>query len=383
MDELIKNYEKKFFWRKITDFWSKFIIYIKTHKKLSIIIGAIIIILVAVGLGLFFTLRDKPEAPKPEAEKTATPEAVAVGYPAILDGISTDQSSSLRHPLAIIVENHPDARPQAGLDKASIIYEAIAEGGITRFLALFGTYQAEKVGPVRSARTYYVDWALGYNAYLGHVGGNIDALDKIKADKVYDLDQFAYSAPYWREGSGVASEHTAFTSTSKLWDKATELGYPTANNFNVYKFKEEPEGADRLALPEKQKITIDFSNTSYKVVFEYDKVTNSYKRYLAGTAHVDRVTKNQLSPKNVIVMTVKRKSTVTKINESGYDMTNIGTGAAHIFIDGKETIGTWKKNSKTERELFYDASGAEVVFDRGQTWISVLNGETGQSLTVE
>jgi len=380
MDELIKNYEKQKFFRKIINF-------IATHKKLSVVIGIVLAILICISTGLFLLLNGKSnDAAKDSPANEQPPVSTQTGtlkYSGVLDGILTDKDSSERHPLAIIVENHPDARPQAGLDRASIVYEAIAEGGITRFLAIFSTNQAEKVGPVRSARTYFVDWAEGYNAYLGHVGGNIDALDKISADKVYDLDQFAYSGQYWREGSGVATEHTAFTSTEKLWNKAKELNYPAANNFSVYKFKDDPVGADQLALPDKQKVTVDFSSDSYKVVFEYDKGTNSYKRSLAATAHVDRVSKDQITPKNIIVMTVNRKATLTRINEQGYDMTNIGSGIAHIYIDGKEIVGTWKKNSKAEREIFYDAAGKEITFNRGQTWISVISPEKGQGVTVE
>ena len=211
MDELIHNNQKENIFRKISSF-------IKTHKKLSIISGLVLLAVILVGVGLFFTLRTKPAAQP--AVKTPIPTAQSVVaqtlYPGILDGVMTDKESSQRHPLAIIVENHPDARPQAGLTKASVVYEAIAEGGITRFLAVFGTNQADKVGPVRSARTYFVNWAEGYNAFFGHVGGNMDALDKIKADKVYDLDEFAFGNDYWREGTGVAIEHTAFTSTENL-----------------------------------------------------------------------------------------------------------------------------------------------------------------------
>lgn len=340
-------------------------------KRLIFIISAVaVIILALIGLGLYF-LRHENKNETPSNNDSATEEvAPPVLYPAVLDGIMTDQASATRHPLGIMVENHPDARPQSGLDKASIVYEAIAEGGITRFLALYGTYEAEKVGPVRSARTYYVDWAEGYSAYLAHVGGNIDALDKIAAEHVLDLDQFRYSSPYWREKNGnVSSEHTMFTSTTKLRGQATSNKYETANNFSVYKFKDDPAEIDR---PESQKVSVNFSTSTYNVVFQYDKATNSYKRFMAGTAHNDRVTGNQLNPKNIVAMTVARKATVTRINEAGYTMTTVGSGAAKFYIDGKETVGTWKKESKDAREIFYDATGAEIVFDRGQLWISVI-----------
>jgi len=348
--------------------------FFKNPKKRLIFIISLGVLLIAIfSLGLYLMTHDKTKTEEPVAT-TSTPTEVK--YPAVLNGVMTDQASANRHPLGVIIENHTDARPQSGLEQADVVYETIAEGGITRFLAVFGTNQPEKVGPIRSARTYFVDWIHGYNGYLAHVGGNYDALDKIKADGILDLDQFRYSGPYWREkGLGVASEHTMFSSIIKLREQADKNKYATANTFTVYKYKEEPTEA----LPEAQNVTIKFSGNSsstYEATFAYDKLTNSYKRSQGGKPHTDRVTKNQISPKNVVTMTVDKKSTVTKINEQGYAMTTVGTGKARFYIDGKETIGTWKKESAASRELFYDATGTEVIFGRGQLWICVVSSDS-------
>lgn len=354
--------------QKTKDFFSN------PKKRLIFIASIGLIIVFLFGIGLYSLSYEKSVSEKKESE---TEEALAEAlYPAVLDGVMTDQESANRHPLGIIVENHPDARPQSGLDKASVVYEAIAEGGITRFLALYGTYQAEKVGPVRSARTYYVDWAHGYNAFFAHVGGNMDALEKIPRDKILDLDQFRYASPYWREKEGkVASEHTMFTSTVKLREQASANKYSTANNFNAAKFKDEPKEDEKAGAPEKQTVSVVFSSAQFNVDFKYDKTTNSYKRLLAGSPHIDKISKDQINPKNIIVMTVKRKSTITKINEPGYDMTTVGSGDASIFIDGKTIKGTWKKPTAGDRELFYDELGNEIVFNRGQFWICVIPPE--------
>jgi len=343
-------------------------------KRLIFIIVMGLIFITLVGVGLYFSTRDNETK---KAVDNATP-AKPVLYQAPLDGVMTDLDSSKRHPLAIMVENHSDARPQAGLNKASIVYEAIAEGGITRFLAIYGTQESDQVGPVRSVRTYYIDWARGYEAYLAHVGGNIDALDKIQAEKVLDLDQFRYPAPYWRDTSfRVASEHTMFVSTPKLRTVAADNKYSTANNFNVYKFKDNPttDSPEGKALPEAQKINVNFGNANYNVAFDFDKKTNSYNRSIAGKADLDRITSEQVTAKNIVVMTVKRQATVTKINEQGWNMTIIGEGVAKIYIDGKEIIGTWKRNSATNREIFYDETGQEVTFNRGKLWICVIPPE--------
>ncbi|HOX41391.1 MAG TPA: DUF3048 domain-containing protein, partial [bacterium] len=293
------------------------------------------------------------------------------------DGVKTSKEAASRHPLAIMVENDINARPQSGLDKASIVYETVYDpAATTRFMAIYGTNGAEKVGPIRSIRTMFVDWAHGFNAYLGHWGGNIDALDKIVSEKSFDLDEFRYPKAYWREGSGVALEHTGYSSTEKLWNQASANGYSAANNFTVYKFKDDPTGEAAAALPAQQTATINFSNASYAVKFEYDKATNSYKRLLAGKPHVDRMSKAQITPKNIAIMTVKRTATKTRINEPGYTMTTIGSGKAQVVIDGKVINGTWKKANPQDREVFYDEAGAEITFNRGQLWICVVAPET-------
>lgn len=344
-------------------------------KRLIFIIVLGLILIGLVGTGLYFVSRDR------EAKKTAEENSTVkpVLYQAPLDGVMTDIDSSARHPLAIMVENHIDARPQTGINKASIVYEAIAEGRITRYMALYGTYESDQVGPIRSSRTYYIDWLHGFNAYYAHVGGNIDSLDKIRADKILDLDQFRFSSPYWRDKSAkVSSEHTMFVSTPKLRAIATENSYTTANNFSVYKFKDDP-GADSpegKALPEAQKISIDYGNSSYNVVFDYDKKNNSYNRSIGGKADLDRLTNEQITAKNIVVMTVKRQSTVTRINEQGWNMDTLGEGAAKIYFDGNEIIGKWKKNSAADREIFYDQTGKEITFNRGKLWICVVPPES-------
>ncbi|MFA7244369.1 MAG: DUF3048 domain-containing protein [Patescibacteria group bacterium] len=353
-------------------------------KRLIFIIVTGIVLIAAAVTGYYFYMKNTSKGTDGTNPINKDFQVENPTYQAVLDGIMVaNQEAASLHPLGIIIENHTDARPQAGLTSASIVYEAIAEGGITRFLALFGENEVDKAGPVRSARTYFVDWAHGYNAFLAHVGGNMDALDKIKAEHILDLDQFAYSKPYWREkGLRVSSEHTMFTSTEGLRAQANSNKYTTDNNFKVFNFKDDPkpDSAEFTALPASQTISINYGNANYNAAFSYDKATNSYLRSQAGKPHTDRVTGKQINPKNVIIMTVNRKSTVTRINEQGYIMDVIGEGKAQIFLDGKEIDGKWKKTSASEREIFYDSEGKEVTFNRGQFWISIISPELSVSV---
>ena len=300
-----------------------------------------------------------------------------------LDGTKVDPERAKRHPLAIMVENFPDARPQTGLDKASIVYESMTEGGITRFMAVYGPYDAPKVGPVRSARTYFVDWAAEFNAFYAHVGGNLDALDKIKADGILDLDQFGLGeTAYYREPkAGVATEHTMYTSTDKLYKYAFDTKkWPKEGSFKALKFTEPVAQEARTGG---QTITIDFSSASYLVSWNYDKEKNVYLRSLAGSAHTDKLSGQQLSGTNIIVQSVERWDSPTSINESGYAMKTIGTGKALIFSDGKQTTGTWSKTDRTSRTIFLDDKGKEISFIPGQFWVEIVPPDIFDKVKVE
>ncbi|TSC94827.1 MAG: Uncharacterized protein Athens101428_168 [Candidatus Berkelbacteria bacterium Athens1014_28] len=361
---VVKGKTKIPFKEKLKLFWSK------PKNRWITIISIIILTIGLFALGYYLLIyRDggmklgldvKKEEKAPEVFKS------------ILDGTETTKELSTRHPLGIMIENHTDARPQYGLTSASIIYEAIAEGGITRFLAVFSPRDAEKVGPIRSARTYYVDWIKELNGYYAHIGGNYDALELIKSNGILDLDQFSNPSAYWREyKKGVSSEHTVYTATSKLYKIASDKKYSTDNNFVLTKFKTELEKEKR---PATETITINFGNANYNVSYNFDPATNSYGRILAGKPHIDTANNQQISAKNVIVQVVNRRSTVTKINEQGWIMDTVGNGSASVFQDGAEIKATWKKDNSSSRTRFFNkATGAEIELNAGQTWIEVIS----------
>lgn len=301
----------------------------------------------------------------------------------LLDGRLVSKEASERHPLAVMIENHPDARPQIGLAEASIIYEAITEGGITRFMAIYGPSLPEKVGPVRSARTYFIDWLSEFNAYYAHVGGNLDALEKIQADGILDLDEFALGkTAYWREfQAGKATEHTMYASPEKLYAAAKVKGWSLKiDKLNAFKFKKTKTTKDisdtDSSLPTSTAgsadITIDFSSPTYQVVWRYDPTSNKYLRSMAGLPHKDQKTGDQLSAGNIIIQSVERWEALTRINENGWAMKTIGEGKAKVFTGGKEIEATWKKANRLGRTMFYDATGKEIEFTPGPFWYEIV-----------
>lgn len=299
-------------------------------------------------------------------------------------------------PLGIMIENHQEARPQSGLSSADVLYEAVAEGGITRFLAIYYCNGAENVGPVRSARTYFLDFISEYGSsplYV-HVGGAnqdgpADALSQIEdygwAGK-NDMNQFSIGFPtFWRDydrlGHPVSTEHTMYSTTEKLLQFAAtkrklavedEDGISWTKGFIPYSFKEDAPVEKR---PPSQKIHLEFweDTPDYTIDWIYEPVANVYKRNNGDKPHTDLNNKKQLTAKNIVVL----KMIETHAND-GYENNQHllyrtkGTGKAHIFMDGKETVGTWRKDSRTAKTLLFDNTGLPIKFNKGTIWFEIL-----------
>ncbi len=294
------------------------------------------------------------------------------GKSVAINGTLVD-STQIRRPFAVVVENHVDSRPQSGLSQADIVYEALAEGGITRFLAVFQTEDVKMIGPVRSARTYFNDWAQELHAIYAHVGGNSDALYYIKKGipGVSDADQF-FNGQYFERIKPRYPPHNTYTSTKQLLDLAAEHKFSLDPEFDGYLFKDEQAGSTA------QKITIGFSEKQYEVQWVYDPATNLYKRYIAGKKAVDAGNDKDITAKNVIVQRVANWPVETDTPFSISMGTRDG-GKAEIFLDGKDIQATWKLvNGRTK---FFDNSGQELHLNRGAIWLEIVPPEN--SVTVQ
>lgn len=303
-----------------------------------------------------------------------------------------------RRPLAVMIENHADSRPQSGLSRADIVYEAVAEGGITRFMGIFYcgiAAQSVNLAPVRSARQHYLPWVLEYDALYNHVGGagrcedpTVDerakALCNIQKYKIKDMDQFGISFPtcyrnYDRLDHPVATEHTMVCVTDKLIELAKKRGWTNVDakgvawdkNFVPWKFKDDAKENERGGATSISFTAWKGYEKEYGVRWEYDKISNIYKRYNGGVAHIDLETKEQISAKSIAVLFAKETGPVDGHMHLLY--ANIGNGDAIVFIDGQAIKSIWKKPTKESKTIFYDAStNKEITFTRGQLWIEML-----------
>lgn len=296
-------------------------------------------------------------------------------------------------PLGVMIENHFDARPQSGINAADVTYEAVAEGGITRTLNVYYCQDAGIVGPVRSARTYFMDFVSEYGEYplYAHVGGAntpgpANALGQIGDygwSQYNDLNQFSIGFPTFKRdesrlGRQVATEHTMYSATSRLWDVGVKRGLTDKDkegkswedNFVPYSFKDD---ADLSKRPEAQTVHVDFwGDDSYAVDWVYRKDTNEYARKNGGVAHVDRNTNKQITAKNVVILFM-RESRANDGYEGNAHMLygTKGTGDAMFFIDGKKVEGTWSKKDRESRTVLKDSAGEEIKFTRGKLWFEI------------
>jgi len=358
-----------------------------SRKKLIIII-ILIVVLLAGGATAFALTRKSAPAPvkKPVVKATVVvpPAPKPITSPLTGNTVTADQS---KYPvIGAMIENSSDARPQSGLKDAGVVYEAIAEAGITRFLALYQEARPGNIGPIRSSRPYYLDWAMAFDASYAHVGGSPDALARIKSINVKDMDQFFNPSAYHRITTRYAP-HNVYTSVQQLVDLAASKGW-TSSSFTPFARKADtpyktPEtttttvNGKPVTTPKVGSETrppansIDFSISSefYSVHYDYDATTNLYKRNEGGAPHMDADSNTQLTPKVVIAL-VMPYSLMSDGYHSQYNTQ--GSGKMYVFQDGTVTTGTWTKGEPQSQFEFKTDAGKPIALDAGQTWISVV-----------
>lgn len=307
--------------------------------------------------------------------------------PGPLNGYSTPRARALRRPLAIVIENYaPDSRPQSGLSQASMVIETLAEGGVTRFLAIYLENDAAKVGPVRSTRMYFDRWAAGFHAILAHVGGNDDALAWLwHLPNVFNIDENRWEKSLYDTGTPLfwrsadrAAPHNMYVSTYGL------RAYAAKNKqdwtYSGASFPHNP------AAPLKQRghrTTIDITylnplgpidNPAYDVRYQYNRATNTYARFMGGTPHVDVLNNRQINPSNVVIM---RTAPAVADPYAGPTpesilINNRGTGPATFFRDGRVISGHWQQVNDNAMLHFFDARWRPIQLNQGQTWVEVV-----------
>lgn len=382
-----------------------------SKKKKIIIIIVILILAIGGSIAIFFLLNKPAEGPSAPEEKTAE----AKHYYSILTGEEiSDNSLNSKPTYCMQMPNGTDgARPQVGLNRAGVVFEAIAEAGITRFAAVFQNTDDSVLGPIRSLRTYYLDWDVPFDCTVVHAGGSDEAIAEVKNYR--DLTE---STTYmWRIKNGYVAPNNLFTSSELLAKFNADKGYnssdvkafarlhpneasekQSANQKAAEPLTEEEKAAakesgekTREVKPLVENISVNFGSTpAFNTIYKYDAKTNSYLRsYANGAEHItytcDKNSGNsapksecgepsQVAPKAVAVMMIDQW-----LDSDRYHLRaqTIGTGTSYVFQNGEVIKGTWTKDARDKQIIFKDEDGKEISFTPGQLWIAALPNSTG------
>lgn len=348
-------------------------------QKGRFLLGVSLFVLVLSAAGVYYLIfapdlswlsfwRQSAEPEVDVVETIVNPESenICMGcQPRWLDGVVVAAEAAQAFPVAVVIDNDVLARPQDGLSKASLVYEAPVEGGMTRFLAVFpADTDLSAVGPVRSARPYFVAWAEELGALFVHCGGSPEALDQVKTAGLYDLNEFYNGNYFWRDQSSVrVAPHNVLISADNWRSYLSKRGLQE-KTAEAWLFKTEGEHASSSA-----EINIRFSS-NFRATWRYQPDNNGYQRFFNGLESRDEG--NIISAKNLIIHHLDSEV----LDEVGrLHLALMGSGRAQVCIDGWCQEAAWRK-SQTGRTHYYDSLGEEIKFNPGVTWIEVADNNT-------
>lgn len=346
----------------------------KIPKKTKVIILIICLIIAIIIIALMLKPKKNLVNNNPE-----TPNVIEEQIPklTIIDPESNTRS------FAVMINNHPQARlHHAGLQDAYIIYEIIVEGGLTRYLAVFKDQTTTKIGSVRSARHYFLDYALENDAIYVHWGWSPQAQSDISSLGINNINGLAYEGKYfYRDKSlNVSTEHTGFTTMEMLNNAASKLKYrTTSDSKTLLNYQVNPID---LSTNENAQIcnnlTIRYSN-SVTDKYVYDSNTQTYKRYVNDKAHIDDVTKNQYTFKNIITYQVDNTN-ISGDNKGRQELSNIGSGEGYYISNGYAIKIKWSKESRSAKTVYTKLDGTPLEVNDGNTFIQIQ--PKNQKLTI-
>lgn len=342
--------------------------WIQDHKKATGIVAVLFVVSLAIGTSAL-ALAEKT-TPKIDVPLThAVTKKPDPKYYSPLTGLPVaDEAATKGNVTAVMIENSPDARPQSGLQQADVVYEAIAEGGITRFAALYQQQRPGLIGPVRSLRMYYLDWITPYDPSVAHVGGSLYALQEVRNGSHKDIDQFHNPGTYWRSSDRYAP-HNVYTDFAHLDALNAQRGYQQSNPQAIARQNSMPAGGAATL------VNVTISGPTYNSSWQYDTGSATYLRSQAGAPHTDREA-GQISSQVVVVL----KMHMDTVMEDGWreNYHTSGTGDAVVFAGGQAHEVTWHKENM-RKQLFFTNKTDDKTFElpRGKTWFTAVPANEG------
>lgn len=327
----------------------------------ALVVILIILIIAAGGILGYKIIKDKENQETAVAEEKIEEPKVEEKKVQIFQGND--------RPIAVMIDNHSDAWPQAGLQKAYMIYEIIVEGGETRLMALFKGAEVEKIGPVRSARHYFIDYAMENDAIYTHFGESPQADSDIKKYSINEIDGIAEDGTtFWRV-KDKAAPHNAVTSMAKLIESAKNKKYKmTSNTESVLNYV-----TDEVNLEEGQEaISVTIPHSQLQTVkYVYDEENKVYKRQARGKEQTDWDTKETITTKNIIITFCDNYTLTDKENKGRQGLKNIGTFDGYYITNGKAIEIKCIKNARDEQTIYQDLEGNEIKVNDGNTFVNI------------
>lgn len=321
-------------------------------------------------------------SPTPTPSPSPTPVPTPTPVPAPLTGRLVRPDVAGRKVIAVMIDDHPDSRPQSGFSSASVVWHAPAEGGVPRYMLLFQDRVPESVGPVRSARSYYIGWAAEWNAVYAHVGGSPDALRTLREQGdgrlVFNADEFRWGGVYFWRTTDRFAPHNVYTDGKSLRQLAERLGAKDGPAPGpVWTFRPAPPIRE---LPQGATIRVTYKFNT--VTYAYDRFTNSYPRSVAGEGEqFDAGTGRRVAPRNVVVMRMRFGLLADGSGTGRQEADFIGSGTAWVSSNGVTVKGTWRKESLTGPTRFFDRDGDPIPLAPGQTFIQIVPGGSDVAFT--
>ncbi|WP_102272827.1 DUF3048 domain-containing protein [Cytobacillus massiliigabonensis] len=313
------------------------------------------------------------EVPEDESNEVSSVEELPYQFP--LTGVGTESKADSRA-VAVMINNHPKARPQSGLDKADIVYELLAEGNITRFLAIYQSEQPEKIGPVRSARDYYIELAKGYDSlYIAH-GYSPEAKDMLDNGYIDNLNGITYDGTLFKRASFRKAPHNSYISFENILEGAEERSYEMDNAPSALTFLNKSELENINGEDASSAMVSYFNSNVFNSIYEYDEALEKYKRYTDGELTKDYESEEPVLLDNILIVETDHK-VIDNAGRRKIDLTS--GGRAYLLQKGKWQEVRWEN---VDGKILPVINGKQAGLVPGRTWINVIPSIPGLEQTV-
>ncbi len=342
-------------------------------KRILCLIALFFLVLVAVGCSKNEAAPASTEPVEEVAEETEKTEETEVNvekdeeyikmYP--LTGIGTNDPVNQRT-IAVMVNNHPKARPQSGLHKADLVYEVLAEGDVTRFLALFQSEMPETIGPVRSARDYFINLSLGYDAfYIAH-GYSPEAHQLLNSGVVDHINGMVYDGTLFNRADFRQAPHNSYITSENIFKGAVKTNVATTHDLEPLTFLSEEE-IEGIVGESAENVRIAYSKSNFSTVdYKFDQSEGRYLRYSMGELTADFDSKEPVYIDNILIAEASHKI-IDDVGRNDIDLTS--GGKAYLLQKGKKIEVEWQN---VDGRIVPYLNGVAVGFIPGKTWINLV-----------